>query len=155
MSDRSSALLYMAEWRILETYCYTFTPYHQLTVQTVKMVQRDKIKCPCQMYLCCFVCFSHCILNWKKVFTLISLATTQLRWMARSQQQHAVWVWLAAAAAVTPMTWSWAQLQTSLISDDSELKTVNMPARKGLLAPQNNFLDTIATRFDGTRKFRL
>ena len=24
--------------------------------------------------------------------------------------------------------------------------------RKGLLAPQNNFLDTIATRFDGTRK---
>lgn len=24
---------------------------------------------------------------------------------------------------------------------------------KGLLAPQNNFLDTIATRFDGTRKF--
>lgn len=29
-----------------------------------------------------------------------------------------------------------------------------MPARKGLLAPQNTFLDTIATRFDGTRKFR-
>ena len=28
----------------------------------------------------------------------------------------------------------------------------NMPARKGLLAPQNTFLDTIATRFDGTRK---
>ena len=28
-----------------------------------------------------------------------------------------------------------------------------MPARKGLLAPQNTFLDTIATRFDGTRKF--
>lgn len=27
-----------------------------------------------------------------------------------------------------------------------------MPARKGLLAPQNTFLDTIATRFDGTRK---
>ena len=27
-----------------------------------------------------------------------------------------------------------------------------MPGRKGLLAPQNNFLDTIATRFDGTRK---
>ncbi|ALC42159.1 elk [Drosophila busckii] len=26
-----------------------------------------------------------------------------------------------------------------------------MPARKGLLAPQNTFLDTIATRFDGTR----
>lgn len=25
-----------------------------------------------------------------------------------------------------------------------------MPARKGLLAPQNTFLDTIATRFDGT-----
>ncbi|ESO08636.1 hypothetical protein HELRODRAFT_128997, partial [Helobdella robusta] len=25
-----------------------------------------------------------------------------------------------------------------------------MPGRKGLLAPQNNFLDTIATRFDGT-----
>ncbi|CAB4061358.1 KCNH8 [Lepeophtheirus salmonis] len=25
-----------------------------------------------------------------------------------------------------------------------------MPVRKGLLAPQNNFLDTIATRFDGT-----
>lgn len=24
---------------------------------------------------------------------------------------------------------------------------------KGLLAPQNTFLDTIATRFDGTRKF--
>ena len=28
-----------------------------------------------------------------------------------------------------------------------------MPARKGLLAPQNTFLDTIATRFDGTRKY--
>ena len=27
-----------------------------------------------------------------------------------------------------------------------------MPARKGLLAPQNTFLDTIAQRFDGTRK---
>uniref|UniRef100_T1IPH6 Uncharacterized protein n=1 Tax=Strigamia maritima TaxID=126957 RepID=T1IPH6_STRMM len=27
-----------------------------------------------------------------------------------------------------------------------------MPARKGLLAPQNTFLDTIATRFDGTLK---
>ncbi|CAB3379610.1 Hypothetical predicted protein [Cloeon dipterum] len=25
-----------------------------------------------------------------------------------------------------------------------------MPGRKGLLAPQNTFLDTIATRFDGT-----
>ncbi|VUZ47116.1 unnamed protein product, partial [Hymenolepis diminuta] len=25
-----------------------------------------------------------------------------------------------------------------------------MPQRKGLLAPQNTFLDTIATRFDGT-----
>ena len=30
-----------------------------------------------------------------------------------------------------------------------------MPARKGLLAPQNTFLDTIATRFDGTREFIL
>lgn len=29
---------------------------------------------------------------------------------------------------------------------------LQMPARKGLLAPQNTFLDTIATRFDGTRK---
>lgn len=29
-----------------------------------------------------------------------------------------------------------------------------MPARKGLLAPQNTFLDTIATRFDGTRKLK-
>ena len=27
-----------------------------------------------------------------------------------------------------------------------------MPGRKGLLAPQNTFLDTIATRFDGTRE---
>ncbi|MGH0143786.1 UNVERIFIED_CONTAM: hypothetical protein FKN15_000942 [Acipenser sinensis] len=27
-----------------------------------------------------------------------------------------------------------------------------MPVRKGLLAPQNTFLDTIATRFDGTRE---
>lgn len=27
-----------------------------------------------------------------------------------------------------------------------------MPAMRGLLAPQNTFLDTIATRFDGTRK---
>lgn len=27
-----------------------------------------------------------------------------------------------------------------------------MPVMKGLLAPQNTFLDTIATRFDGTRK---
>jgi len=25
-----------------------------------------------------------------------------------------------------------------------------MPAMRGLLAPQNTFLDTIATRFDGT-----
>ena len=30
---------------------------------------------------------------------------------------------------------------------------ITMPGRKGLLAPQNTFLDTIATRFDGTRKF--
>ena len=30
-----------------------------------------------------------------------------------------------------------------------------MPGRKGLLAPQNTFLDTIATRFDGTRKYKL
>jgi len=30
-----------------------------------------------------------------------------------------------------------------------------MVARKGLLAPQNTFLDTIAARFDGTRKFSL
>lgn len=30
-----------------------------------------------------------------------------------------------------------------------------MPARKGLLAPQNTFLDTIATRFDGTREYFL
>ena len=28
-----------------------------------------------------------------------------------------------------------------------------MGARKGLLAPQNTFLDTIAARFDGTRKY--
>lgn len=27
-----------------------------------------------------------------------------------------------------------------------------MPVMKGLLAPQNTFLDTIATRFDGTRR---
>lgn len=32
--------------------------------------------------------------------------------------------------------------------------TIPMPARKGLLAPQNTFLDTIATRFDGTRKLK-
>lgn len=31
----------------------------------------------------------------------------------------------------------------------------SMPARRGLLAPQNTFLDTIATRFDGTRKYKL
>ena len=34
------------------------------------------------------------------------------------------------------------------------LSDTTMPVRKGLLAPQNTFLDTIATRFDGTRKFR-
>lgn len=28
-----------------------------------------------------------------------------------------------------------------------------MPVMKGLLAPQNTFLDTIATRFDGTREY--
>ena len=28
-----------------------------------------------------------------------------------------------------------------------------MVARKGLLAPQNTFLDTIAARFDGTREY--
>lgn len=28
-----------------------------------------------------------------------------------------------------------------------------MPVMKGLLAPQNTFLDTIATRFDGTREW--
>ena len=39
------------------------------------------------------------------------------------------------------------------MKSDRELTNVKMPARKGLLAPQNNFLDTIATRFDGTRKF--
>lgn len=39
------------------------------------------------------------------------------------------------------------------VKNDRELTNVKMPARKGLLAPQNNFLDTIATRFDGTRKF--
>lgn len=30
---------------------------------------------------------------------------------------------------------------------------VDMPVMKGLLAPQNTFLDTIATRFDGTREY--
>ena len=30
---------------------------------------------------------------------------------------------------------------------------VRMVARKGLLAPQNTFLDTIAARFDGTREY--
>ncbi|CDQ98017.1 unnamed protein product [Oncorhynchus mykiss] len=30
-----------------------------------------------------------------------------------------------------------------------------MPVMKGLLAPQNTFLDTIATRFDGTREYTL
>ena len=30
---------------------------------------------------------------------------------------------------------------------------VKMVARKGLLAPQNTFLDTIAARFDGTREY--
>lgn len=34
-----------------------------------------------------------------------------------------------------------------------EDKYWKMPARRGLLAPQNNFLETIATRFDGTRKY--
>lgn len=33
-----------------------------------------------------------------------------------------------------------------------KLDRYQMPARKGLLAPQNTFLDTIATRFDGTRE---
>lgn len=28
-----------------------------------------------------------------------------------------------------------------------------MPVMKGLLAPQNTFLDTIAKRFDGTREY--
>lgn len=28
-----------------------------------------------------------------------------------------------------------------------------MPVMKGLLAPQNTFLDTIANHFDGTRKY--
>lgn len=28
-----------------------------------------------------------------------------------------------------------------------------MPVMKGLLAPQNTFLDAIATRFDGTREY--
>lgn len=30
-----------------------------------------------------------------------------------------------------------------------------MPVMKGLLAPQNTFLDTIANHFDGTRKYNL
>lgn len=30
-----------------------------------------------------------------------------------------------------------------------------MPVMKGLLAPQNTFLDTIANHFDGTRKYTL
>lgn len=29
-----------------------------------------------------------------------------------------------------------------------------MPVMKGLLAPQNTFLDTIAKHFDGTREYR-
>lgn len=28
-----------------------------------------------------------------------------------------------------------------------------MPVMRGLIAPQNTFLDTIATRFDGTREY--
>lgn len=32
------------------------------------------------------------------------------------------------------------------------LRPPKMPAMRGLLAPQNTFLDTIATRFDGTRE---
>lgn len=33
------------------------------------------------------------------------------------------------------------------------LRPEAMPVMKGLLAPQNTFLDTIATRFDGTREW--
>lgn len=36
---------------------------------------------------------------------------------------------------------------------DINTNSIQMPARKGLLAPQNTFLDTIATRFDGTREY--
>lgn len=36
-----------------------------------------------------------------------------------------------------------------------KLDRYQMPARKGLLAPQNTFLDTIATRFDGTRECKI
>lgn len=35
----------------------------------------------------------------------------------------------------------------------SNLRPEAMPVMKGLLAPQNTFLDTIATRFDGTREW--
>jgi len=35
----------------------------------------------------------------------------------------------------------------------NSLKMMKMTNRKGFLAQQNTFLDTIATRFDGTRKY--
>lgn len=46
----------------------------------------------------------------------------------------------------------WNYFTFHLINKVNSPQLINMPARRGLLAPQNNFLETIATRFDGTRK---
>ena len=46
----------------------------------------------------------------------------------------------------------WHTCNQSIYSTGGEETEITMPGRKGLLAPQNTFLDTIATRFDGTRK---
>ena len=57
------------------------------------------------------------------------------------------------SSSITKMLWVFWHIISVLLGHLWKLD--KMPGRKGLLAPQNNFLDTIATRFDGTRKYLL
>lgn len=73
-----------------------------------------------------------CPCDWHR---RVTLKVSRTRWDA-----------LEATCCAFGMVWPQASCWPSHIR-------VKMPVMKGLLAPQNTFLDTIATRFDGTRKY--
>lgn len=74
------------------------------------------------------------VIFWASVFSLLYL-TFSLTTLSLGCSED----WWFIQACPLNICWLW--------------KPGIMPVMKGLLAPQNTFLDTIATRFDGTRKY--
>lgn len=83
--------------------------------------------------------------------TVVGLLLLLLHLVNRHQQHHvSLPLDRLVAAAVSRSPAARIRAPTGV----TEVGGVTMPARKGLLAPQNTFLDTIATRFDGTREYQ-